>query len=215
MRHSLLRNSIVIPLILFLTLLFASIESAAQIKCVWDPNPEPPDVAGYRLYYGTASRTYTVRIDVGNVTTYMVDGLSLGVTYYFALTAYNQFGESSYSDEVSGMITETVSTPNVLSGVTNGITGQLYSYRTGGSTSSLGNRVQYQFEWNGDGSTNLSTWGSAPRWKTWTAAGTYNVRARARSTVNKNVVSNWSGSLSVTISESTWFGPGLYGNDGG
>ena len=202
MRHSLLRNSILILLILFLTLFFSSIESTAQIKLGWDPNPEP-DVAGYRLYYGTASEAYTHRINVGNVTTYALHGLSYGVTYYFALTAYNQFGESDYSNEVSGTIIETVSTPNVLSGATNGITRKSYSYTTGGSTSSLGNRVQYQFEWNGNGITKLSAWGAATRWKRWPAAGTYNVRARARSSVYKNVVSNWSGSLSVTISAPT------------
>jgi hypothetical protein len=135
-----------------------------------------------------------------------VNDLSLGVTYYFAVTAYNQFAESGYSNEVSGMIpatpmsTEAVSTPNVLSGVTNGIKGKLYSYKTGGSTSNLGKSVQYQFEWNGNGRIKLSDWGPATRWKAWPAAGAYNVRARARSTVNKNVVSNWSGSLSVTIS---------------
>jgi hypothetical protein len=199
MRHCFLRNSIVILLILFLTLLFSSIESTAQIKLGWAPNPEP-NVAGYRLYYGTASGAYARRIDVGNVTTYMAHGLSYGVTYYFALTAYDQSGESGYSNEVSGMVVETVSTPNVLSGVTNGITKKSYSYTTGGSTSSLGNRVQYQFEWNGNGITKLSAWGAATRGKRWPAAGTYNVRARARSTAHKNVVSNWSGSLSVTIS---------------
>ena len=59
-------------------------------------------VIGYKVYYGTASRTYTVQIKVGNVTTYMVQGLSHGVTYYFAITAYNRFGESSYSDEDIG-----------------------------------------------------------------------------------------------------------------
>jgi hypothetical protein len=185
--------------ILFLT---SSIESVAQIRLGWDPNPEP-DVAGYRLYYGTASGTYTHRINVGNATTYTAHGLSYGATYYFAVTAYNQSGESGYSNEVSGMIIETVSTPNVLSGVTDGIRRKSYSYTTGGSTSSLGNRVQYQFEWNGNGITKLSTWGAATRRKRWPAAGTYNVRARARSSVYKNVVSNWSGPLSVTISAPT------------
>jgi hypothetical protein len=151
------------------------------------------------MYYGTASRTYTVRINVGNATTYTVKRLSQGVTYYFAVTAYNQFGESSYSNEVSAMIIETVNTPNVLSGPSSGLTRKVYTYKTGGSASNLGHRVQYQFDWNGDGSTNLSTWGSATRRKRWTAAGTYNVRARARSTTNKNAVSNWVGPLPVTI----------------
>jgi hypothetical protein len=203
MDHSFLRNFVITCLILFILLVLFPFDSAGQIKLAWDPPETDSSLIGYKVYYGTTSRTYAVQIKLGNVTTCMVQRLSHGVTYYFAVTAYNRFGESSYSNEVSGMITETVSTPNVLSGVTNGVTRKLYSYGTGGSTSSLGNRVQYQFDWNGDGGTNLSTWGSATRWKTWTAADTYNVRARARSTANKNVVSNWSGSLSVTISAST------------
>jgi hypothetical protein len=207
MDHSPLRNFIITCLILFILLVLSPFDSAGQIKLAWDRPETDASVIGYKVYYGTASRTYTVRIKVGNVTTYTVQRLAQGVTYYFAVTAYNRFGESSYSNEVSEMITETASTPNVLSGPTSGITRKLYSYRTGGSTSSLGNHVQYQFDWNGDGSTNLSTWGSAVQWKTWTAAGTYNVRARARSTVNKDVVSNWSGSLSVTISASTVSSP--------
>ena len=94
---------------------------------------------------------------------------------------------------------ETVSAPSVLSGPTSGITGTSYSYSTGGSTSSYGHPVEYQFDWNGDGS-NLSSWGSATQSKTWATPGTYNVRARARCTIDTSVVSSWSGTLSVTIS---------------
>ncbi len=60
------------------------------------------DVAGYRLYYGTASQIYTVTNDVGNVTTNTVSGLVGGVTYFFAVRAYNTIGlESDFSNEVS------------------------------------------------------------------------------------------------------------------
>ena len=62
------------------------------------------DLAGYKLYYGTSSGNYSVAIDVGNVTTFKVDGLSSG-TYYFAVTAYDASGnESDYSNEVSKTI---------------------------------------------------------------------------------------------------------------
>ncbi len=40
MRQCVLKNSIVIPLILFLTFLFSSIESVAEIKSAWGPNTE-------------------------------------------------------------------------------------------------------------------------------------------------------------------------------
>jgi len=119
----LFRKSIVISLILFLTLLFCSIESVAQIKLAWDPNTEP-DMAGYRVYYGTASRTYGTPIDVGNVTTYTSKGLSQRVVHHIAVTAYNMANyESAYSNEVSGQITEAVSPLTVLQGRTSGTVG--------------------------------------------------------------------------------------------
>ena len=45
---------------------------------------------------------------------------------------------------------EIVSTPFVPSGPTSGASGTLYQYTASGSTSSLGNAVQYSFDW-GDG----------------------------------------------------------------
>jgi hypothetical protein len=72
----------------------------AQVTLTWDPNSET-DLAGYEIYYGTSSGNYQWNIDVGNVTTYTVNSLNTGVTYYFAATAYNTTGlESGYSNEV-------------------------------------------------------------------------------------------------------------------
>ncbi len=67
----------------------------------WDPNTET-DLAGYDIYYGTSSGNYQSKTDVGNVTTYTVNGLTVGVTYYLAATAYNTQGlESGFSNEVA------------------------------------------------------------------------------------------------------------------
>lgn len=69
----------------------------------WDPNIDV--VAGYKVYFGTASRVYGSPIDVGNQTNYTVIGLDYGVKYYFAVTAYDFDGnESGYSNEVSKTI---------------------------------------------------------------------------------------------------------------
>jgi len=74
---------------------------AAYLDLAWDANTEP-DLAGYRLYYGTASGEYVDSIYVGNITTYRLDGLLEGVMYYIAVTAYDVYGnESDFSDEVS------------------------------------------------------------------------------------------------------------------
>ena len=186
-------------LILAAILLTSPFDAIAQIRLAWDPNTEP-DVAGYNIYYGTSSRSYRYSIDVGNATTYTIQGLTQGVTYYIALTAYDSAdNESDFSNEVSGAITETVSAPNVINGPTSGTPGLSCAFTAGGSSSSLGHTLQYQFDWSGDAS-DLSSWGAATQSKTWNAAGIYNVRARARCTTHKTVISSWFGVFPVTIS---------------
>lgn len=70
------------------------------------------DLAGYKIYYGTVSGTYTKNLDVGNVNTFVITGLPTG-TYYFVATAYNMAKfESGYSNEVSKNITNKPSAPS-------------------------------------------------------------------------------------------------------
>ena len=201
MHYSFSRNPIITLLLILLPLFLYQSALAANINLAWDPNTEP-DLAGYRVYYGTASGTYGAPIDVKKVTTYTLTGLTLGQTYFLAVTAYDTSGnESDYSNEVSGTAkeSEAVSTPSVLSGPTTGTTGTSYTYSTGGSSSNLGHSVQYEFDWKGNAS-DLSPWGSASQSKTWVNAGTYNVRSRARCTTHTSIVSKWSSSLSVAVS---------------
>ena len=74
--------------------------AVTQATLEWDPNSEP-DLAGYKLHYGLASRSYDTTVDVGNRTTYTITNLEVGETYYIAATAYNTSGlESGYSNEV-------------------------------------------------------------------------------------------------------------------
>jgi hypothetical protein len=81
--------------------LVPSLSFAAQITLAWYSNTES-DLAGYRLYYGTASGNYSASIDVGNTTQYTLTGLQEGLTYYFALKAYDQSNnESGFSSEVA------------------------------------------------------------------------------------------------------------------
>jgi hypothetical protein len=74
---------------------------AAQVTLAWDANTDPA-VAGYKLYYGTASRTYGKPVDVSNVTQYTLTGIQEGVNAYFAITAYDaNRNESAFSNEVN------------------------------------------------------------------------------------------------------------------
>jgi fibronectin type 3 domain-containing protein len=65
------------------------------------------DLAGYKIYYGTSSRSYSVvLISMGTATSYVVSNLANG-TYYFAVTAINNSGgESDFSNEVIKTISE-------------------------------------------------------------------------------------------------------------
>ena len=88
-----------VPVTLILT---APDSSSAVLN--WDRNPEA-NVAGYKLYVGTGSRSYGSSLDLGNVTTFKVIGLSKGKTYFFAITAYDTAGnESTFSNEGSKTI---------------------------------------------------------------------------------------------------------------
>ncbi len=58
-------------------------------------------LAGYKVYFGTAPGVYD-SVDVGDVNSYVLLGLTKGKTYYFTVTAYDTEGnESDYSSMVS------------------------------------------------------------------------------------------------------------------
>ena len=90
----------------FLVAVFVSMGNAAevtQITLAWDPSDDP-NVAGYNVYWRTTGRTYRKPIGtVGNVPNPEFSlTLSYGRRYYFAVTAYDTYGnESSPSNEIS------------------------------------------------------------------------------------------------------------------
>jgi hypothetical protein len=93
-------SSLMLLLVAILSLLVPAAH-AAQVTVAWDANTDPA-VTGYRVHYGTAPGNYTSHVDVGNVTSCVISGLSEGVTYYFAATAYDSSdNESDYSAAVN------------------------------------------------------------------------------------------------------------------
>jgi hypothetical protein len=73
------------------------------LTLAWDPNTEP-DLAGYKVYYGTRSGDYDGAIDVGDVIQYTIGSLEPETRYYLALTAYDiSWNESDFSWEVSAI----------------------------------------------------------------------------------------------------------------
>ncbi len=87
-----------------------------EITLAWDSETDPA-VTGYKIYYGTVSKAvsgqYEHSTDVGmatqpsaNTTSYTLRGLTIGQTYYMAVTAYDKSHiESNFSPEVSGAAT--------------------------------------------------------------------------------------------------------------
>ena len=107
MKPSIMRKALFAFILVFQILALCQFALAAQVRLAWDANSES-DLAGYKIYYGTSSKSYSASVDVGNVTTYTVTGLTEGQTYYIAVTAYNtSYSEGDYSSEVSGVATET------------------------------------------------------------------------------------------------------------
>lgn len=95
--------------VFFLLLLLGADLRAASLTLYWDANSEP-DLAGYRVHYGTAKYPYGSLVDV-STTSATITNLKKGVTYTFAVTAYNTSGaESDYSAPLS----YTVGSPRVI-----------------------------------------------------------------------------------------------------
>jgi hypothetical protein len=74
---------------------------AGNLSVTWDPPATNTDgspldnLAGYRVYYGTASQTYSTTVDVGLAIETTVTNLLPEQTYFFAVSAYNANGDPS------------------------------------------------------------------------------------------------------------------------
>ena len=75
--------------------------SGRSVTLAWNANQEA-DLAGYRVHYGAATGVFREILDVGRQTGAVVHGLKAGVTYYFAVQAYDVGGRySGLSREVA------------------------------------------------------------------------------------------------------------------
>ena len=86
-------------LITMMVLVLAATLQAQSVTLAWNASPSP-EVTGYRVYYGTNSRSYSVVTNAGMVLTQTVVLPHLG-RWFFAATAYDALGlESEFSNEV-------------------------------------------------------------------------------------------------------------------
>jgi K319L-like, PKD domain len=71
---------------------------AAPVTLKWDPSAQ---ATGYKLHYGFESNSYEFVIDVGPDLQHTLSDLNENQVHYFAVTAYNENGESGFSEEIS------------------------------------------------------------------------------------------------------------------
>ena len=153
-------------LVVALLLLTGTQALAGSISLAWDPVGDPR-LAGYKVYYGTSSRNYSGQIDVGNVTTRTVSGLTDGAKYYFAVTAYDGSRiESGFSNEVVGTVPSAVPVANFTASTTTGVAPLAMNF----TSTSTGTISTYAWTF-GDGTASSS---QNPA-KTYSSAGTYTV----------------------------------------
>jgi hypothetical protein len=104
MKNSFVHKLLSVSFILFILLILSHFSSAAQIQLVWDPGTEP-DLAGYKVYYGTDPGAYGTPIRIGKDASYRLSDLIKGNRYYINVTAYDMYDNESDFDplnEVSG-----------------------------------------------------------------------------------------------------------------
>ena len=83
-------------------LCWAAIAAAEPITLAWSANTEP-DIASYKVYWGTSPGVYPNSLNVGNVTQVTIGGLNPALNYYFVITAIDTSNnESAFSVERSG-----------------------------------------------------------------------------------------------------------------
>jgi hypothetical protein len=81
-----------------------AVQTHYPVRLAWDPSPDDT-VAGYKLYSGPATATYTNAQDVGTNLTGLVWS-PIGSTSYYVVTAYLTNGlESIPSNEVTNTVT--------------------------------------------------------------------------------------------------------------
>jgi len=184
-----------------LVLLFSSLVWAGSVSLKWDPN-DPVDLAGYKMYYkvGSSGEPYdgvgaiegNSPIDVGNVITFTLNGLTDGDTYYFVVTAYNvEQDESGYSNEVNTLIVIDLYPPTVTGTTPTNDTTPTWSWSSGG-----GGNGTYRYKLD---DSDLTSGATQTTNTTYTPVVALSEGSHTLYVQERDVDENWSNSGSFTI----------------
>jgi hypothetical protein len=180
-------------LLLFLTVpvvLFSGTTAHAQVALNWTASTSS-NVAGYNLYYGTTSTNLANGINVGNVTSYAMTGLSPGTTYYFAATAYDASGDQSgHSNQVSYTV------PSVC---TYSISPTSASFTASGGTGSVTVTTQSGCSWT---ASSAASWMSIVSGASGTGSGTVNYSVAANTKTSSQTAASTIAGLAFTVTQS-------------
>jgi lysophospholipase L1-like esterase len=91
---------------------------------------------------------------------------------------------------------EVVSVPEFITATDSGVVGESIQFITGGATNSVGNTVEYQFDW---GDTTVSAWGDSTQNHGYNSPGMRYIKTRARSATYTSIVSQWTDSIKINI----------------
>ena len=83
--------------------LVSAVSKNGAVELTWRASTSR-DTAGYMVYYGTASGDYLAKdspVDVGNRTSFRIEGLNNGTLYYFVIASYGKL-----DDGVHGLLTD-------------------------------------------------------------------------------------------------------------
>jgi hypothetical protein len=131
-------------------------------------------------------------------------GEGWGESGYFRIAYSEVDGIVEFGEYTISYGAESVSTPAKPSGPTSGVPGTSYTYTVGGAASSLDHDVQYLINWGNGTDSGWLPQGALSASKSWNTTGTYAVRTKARCVTHPGIESNWSESLSVSISNMTY-----------
>ncbi|MBI3804990.1 MAG: DNRLRE domain-containing protein [Nitrospirae bacterium] len=155
MREIIGKRGFVLFISLFSLIVFNATASAMNATLTWDANTDSR-VAGYKVYYGTASGIYLAAMDVGKQTSYSLTNLP-DQTHYFTVTAYDGSGnESAYADEASKTPPPDTAAPLISSINVSGITTAAATI-TWGTDEGADTQVQYGTTTTYGSSTTLAT----------------------------------------------------------